>query len=137
MEHTMRRINGITLASAFALLGSLAIVSAQAPTVKRTVLQRGDLSAPGREVVQAKAEIPGGGGTTGRHTHPGEEVSYVMEGAITLDVDGAPSRTLKAGDVFIIPAGAIHNATNSQTAGAAILATYIVEKGKPLTTPVP
>jgi quercetin dioxygenase-like cupin family protein len=97
----------------------------------------GDLSVPGREVVQVLAELPAPKGTTGRHTHPREEVSYVMDGTLTLEVDGAPARTLKAGDAFLIPAGKIHNATNPGAGSAKVLATYVVEKGKPLTTPVP
>ena len=132
----MKRTNGVTLASALALVGSLAIVGAQQPTVKRTELQRGDLSVPGREVVMARAEIPAGA-ATGRHTHPGEEVSYVMTGNVMLEVEGKPTRMLKAGDVFIVPAGTIHNGMNHESGTATVIATYIVEKGKPLTTPVP
>jgi quercetin dioxygenase-like cupin family protein len=113
-----------------------AALAAQQPTIKRTELQRGDLSVPGREAVMAKGEIPGGG-STGRHTHPGEEVSYVMGGAIMLEVDGKAPRMLKAGDVFMIPAGVVHNAMNHDQSMATVIATYIVEKGKPLTTPVP
>ena len=100
-----------------------------------TELQRADLSAPGREVVQAIAEIPPGA-AAGRHTHPGEEVGYVLEGTVLVEVDGKPAATLKAGQYFIIPAGTIHNATNNSKAGAKVLATYIVEKGKPVATPV-
>jgi quercetin dioxygenase-like cupin family protein len=113
---------------------SMAAVVAQQPTVERTVLQRADLAAQGREGVMAKAVFPGAGATTGRHTHPGEEISYVLEGMLRLEVDGQPSRDLKAGDFFIIPAGKIHNAV--ATGKATVLATYVVEKGKPLTTPV-
>ena len=124
--------------SSLIVAGLITGLAAQAPpAVKRTVLQQGDLSVAGREVVQALAELPAPKGTTGRHTHPGEEVSYVMEGTLTLEVDGAPARTLKAGDAFLIPAGKIHNATNPGAGSAKVLATYVVEKGKPLTTPVP
>ena len=132
----MRRTNGTTLATAIALVGSLVLVGAQQPTVKRTELQRGDLSVQGREAVMAKAELPAGA-TTGRHTHPGEEVSYVLQGMIMLDVEGKPSRMLKAGEVFIVPAGVVHNAMNHDSGTSTVLATYIVEKGKPLVTPVP
>ena len=116
--------------------GFLGPSSAQAPLFKRTVLQKVDLSAPGREAVQAIAEFMPGG-TTGRHTHPGEEVSYVLEGTVRLDIDGKPPATLKAGDVFFIEAGKIHAATNSGTTLARIFATYIVQKDKPLTAPAP
>ena len=127
----------IGLASAVALALTLAVVSAQTPpAITRTVLQKQDISIPGREAVIAKAGIPGNGGTTGRHTHPGEEISYVVDGTLTLEVDGQPAKMLKGGDVFIIPAGTVHNATNKSAASATVIANYIVEKGKPLTTPV-
>ena len=112
-------------ATAAALVVVTVAAAAQQPAFKRTELQRADLSAPGREVVQA-----------GRHTHPGEEVGYVLEGTVLVEVDGKPAATLNAGQYFIIPAGTIHNATNNSKAGAKVLATYIVEKGKPVATPV-
>ena len=108
---------------------------AQPAGLKRTVLQKADLSAPGREVVQAVAEVPPGA-MAGRHTHPGEEVSYMLEGSATLYVDGQPPRVVKAGESFLIPAGVIHDAKAGETGGK-VLATYIVEKGKPLATPAP
>jgi quercetin dioxygenase-like cupin family protein len=98
------------------------------------VLQQADLSVPGREVVQAVAEFQPGA-TPGRHTHPGEEVGYVIDGTVSVEQDGKPAATLKAGQTFLIPAGTIHNATNTGSGVARILATYIVEKGKPLATP--
>ena len=122
-------------ATAAALVVVTVAAAAQQPAFKRTELQRADLSAPGREVVQAIAEIPPGA-AAGRHTHPGEEVGYVLEGTVLVEVDGKPAATLNAGQFFIIPAGTIHNATNKSQAGAKVLATYIVEKGKPVATPV-
>jgi quercetin dioxygenase-like cupin family protein len=121
---------GTTLALSILALAALA---AQAPTVTRTVLQQADISIPGREAVTARAEIPAGA-TTGRHTHPGEEISYLLEGSVLLEIEGAAPRTLKAGDVFLIPAGKVHNATTSG-GKAIIIANYIVEKGKPLASP--
>jgi quercetin dioxygenase-like cupin family protein len=67
-----------------------------------------------------------------RHSHPGEEIVYVLEGLLEYEVDGQPPVTLKAGDVLFIPAGTIHAAKNVGTDNAAELATYVVEKGKPL-----
>ena len=116
---------------AFALTGS---VLAQQPAFKRTVLQQSDISSPGREVVQAVADFEPRA-TPGRHTHPGEEVGYVLEGTFLIEQDGKAPVTLKAGGTFLIPAGTVHNATNTGAAGGKILATYIVEKGKPLATP--
>ena len=119
---------------AFGLAVGLAAASAQQPAVKRTVLQQHDLSVAGREAVTARAEIPPNG-ATGRHSHPGEEIGYVLEGTVTLEIDGQPAKTLKAGDAFIIPAGTVHNGMNKTSANVTVLANYIVEKGKPLTTP--
>lgn len=122
-------------ATAAALVAITVAAAAQQPAFKRTELQRADLSAPGREVVQAIAEFPPGA-AVGRHTHPGEEVAYILEGTVLLEVDGKPGVPKKAGEYFIIPAGTIHNATNNSKANAKVLATYIVEKGKPTATPV-
>ena len=110
---------------------ALHVASAQQPGVKRTDLQRHDLSAPGREVIQVRVDI-GPGVTFPRHRHPGEEIIYVLEGTFEYEVEGRPPVTLKAGDVLFIPAGTIHAAKNVGTGNAAELATYIVEKGKPL-----
>jgi quercetin dioxygenase-like cupin family protein len=106
-----------------------------APAFKRTVLQQTDISVPGREAVTAIAEFPGGA-AAGRHTHPGEEIGYVLEGQVLLEQDGKPAVTLKAGQAFFIPAGTIHNATNTGSGLARVLANYVVEKGKPMATPV-
>lgn len=130
-----KKINVRTAMSMAALVAATAVCAAQQPAFKRTVLQQADLSVQGREVVQAIAEIPGGV-ASGRHTHPGEEIGYVLEGTVVVEVDGKPAATLKAGQHFLIPAGRIHNATNKGTASAKVLATYFVEKGKPLATPV-
>ena len=69
-----------------------------------------------------------------RHSHPGEEIVYVVEGVIEYQLDGQPPVTLKAGEVLFIPAGAFHAARNVGSGTALELATYIVEKGKPLVT---
>ena len=121
-------------ATAAALVTITVAAAAQQPAFKRTELQRADLSAPGREVVQAIAEFPPGA-TVGRHTHPGEEVAYILEGTVLVEVDGKPAAAMNAGQYFIIPAGTIHNATNKSKGNAKVLATYIVEKGKPVATP--
>jgi quercetin dioxygenase-like cupin family protein len=110
-------------------------VGAQQSGFKRTVLQQGDLSMAGHESVTAVAEFQPGG-TVGRHTHPGEEVGYILEGTIVLEQEGKPPVTLGPGKTFFIPAGTVHNATNRGTAPARVLANYIVEKGKPLATAI-
>jgi quercetin dioxygenase-like cupin family protein len=107
---------------------------AQAPGIKRTDLQRYDLSAPGREVLQVRVDIPPGV-LAPNHSHPGEEIIYVLEGIFVYEVEGKAPVTLKAGDVLFIPAGKVHSAKNVGKTNAAELATYIVEKGKPLLVP--
>ena len=125
-----------TLAAAVLIVigaAALHFVEAQVPGTKRTDLQRHDLSAPGREVVQVVVEL-GPGVLAPKHRHPGEEIIYVLEGALEYEVEGKPPVTLKAGEGLFIPAGAAHSARNVGTGNGAELATYIVEKGKPLST---
>jgi len=112
------------------------LINAQPAGFKRIPVQRGDLTVPGREVVQAVAELPVGM-AVGRHTHFGEEVSYVLEGTTLLLIDGQPPREVKAGEGFMIPAGVVHDAKVVGDKPSRVLATYIVEKGKPLATPAP
>jgi quercetin dioxygenase-like cupin family protein len=129
------RVVAIATFVTLVLAGIVAGVGAQQAGFKRTVLQQGNLSVQGREVVQAIAEFQPGA-TVGRHTHPGEEIGYILEGAVVLEQEGKPTVTLGAGKTFLIPSGTVHNATNSSSSQARVLATYIVEKGKPLATPV-
>jgi quercetin dioxygenase-like cupin family protein len=108
---------------------------AQAPGIKRTLLQRTDI-APDREVILGQAEIAPGS-AAGRHTHFGTEVGYVLEGSTSLEIEGEMPKLLKAGDSYLIPAGKIHDAKTVGDKAAKVLATYVVEKGKPLATPAP
>ena len=110
---------------------ALHAASAQQRGVKRTELQRYDLSVPGREVIQVRVDLDPGV-TFPKHSHPGEEIIYVLEGVWEYEVEGKPAMTLKAGDVLFIPAGTIHGAKNVGSGTGSELATYIVEKGKPL-----
>ena len=119
-----------------AIVGLAVGVWAQQPTFKRTVLQQADISVPGREAVTAVAEFQPGA-AAGRHTHPGEEIGYVLDGQLLLEQDGKAAVTLHAGQTFLIPPGTVHNATNSGPGTARVVATYLVEKGKPLATPAP
>lgn len=109
-------------------------VLAQPPGFTRTVLQQVDLSIPGREAITARAEFQPGG-SVGRHTHFGEEIGYVADGAVTIEIDGV-TKVATAGEAFVIPAGRPHNATNAGPGTASLVITYVVEKGKPLATPV-
>ena len=105
----------------------------QAPGLWRTDLQRQDLSAPGREMVQARVDI-GPEAPLVKHTHPGEEIIYILEGSLEYRVEGQPTRTFNAGEALTVPAGAVHAVRNVGSGNAAELATYVVEKGKPLLT---
>jgi len=122
----------LTLTIAIIIVGT-DVTPAQLAETKRTELQRHDLSAPGREVIQVIVELEPGA-IAPRHTHPGDETVYVLEGSLQYEVDGKPAVTLKAGEVLFIPAGTVHSAKNVGSSKGAELATYIVEKGKPLTT---
>ncbi|MDQ1471429.1 MAG: hypothetical protein QOJ99_2909 [Bryobacterales bacterium] len=109
---------------------------AQNPAIQRTIVQRKDISMPGREAVVARVEIAPGG-SAGRHTHTGEEISYVMDGELEVLVEGQPPLTVKTGESFVIPAGAKHDARNKGSVPVKLAAVYLVEKGKPLATPAP
>ena len=99
--------------------------------INRTDLLRNDLSTPGRELIQVRVDFAPGVAFP-PHSHPGEEIAYVIEGLLEYQFEGKPPVTLKAGDALFIPAGTIHSAKNVGSGNAAELATYIVEKGKPL-----
>ena len=125
----------------FALVGAgLALVAgtlfAQASGLTRTLVGRADVSVPGREAVVARVEVSPGT-YAGRHTHPGDEISYVLEGEAELLIDGQPPRIVKAGESFVIPAGVIHDAHNATDKPIRLVGVYVVEKGKPLATPAP
>lgn len=120
---------GATLALALVFATTL---SAQHIGFTRTVIEKQDLSVGGREIVQSIVAIPAGM-IAGRHTHPGEEVGYLLEGTLTLVVDGKPPKTVKAGESYFVPAGAIHD---GMAEGAVkLFATHIVESGRPLARP--
>jgi quercetin dioxygenase-like cupin family protein len=97
----------------------------------RTDLQRHDLSMKGWEALQARVDFAPGASFP-NHRHPGEEIIYVLEGTLEYQVEGKPPVTLKAGDVLFVPKGVVHSARNVGSGPGAELATYVVEKGKPL-----
>jgi quercetin dioxygenase-like cupin family protein len=108
-------------------------MAAQQPDIKRTDLQQHDFSIPGREVIQARVDL-GPTAPLVKHTHPGEEIIYVLEGTLEYQIEGEAPTTVKAGDVLFVPAGAVHAVRNVGSGNAAELATYVVEKGKPILT---
>jgi quercetin dioxygenase-like cupin family protein len=126
-------ITGV-LALVIAIGSAPLVAQAQQSGITRTDLQRHDLSVPGREVVQVRVDFAPGAAFP-RHSHPGEEMVYAIEGTMEYQLEGKPPATLEAGEVLFIPAGAVHAVKNIGKGNAAELATYIVEKGKPLLVP--
>jgi quercetin dioxygenase-like cupin family protein len=129
------------VAAALCALGLAAVlpVLAQKPSaapsaLKRTEVHRADVAAAGHEAVVMKAELAAGG-HAGRHTHPGDEISYVSDGDVSILVDGEAPRKLKAGEAFVVKAGKVHDLRNDGSTPAHLLGVYVVEKGKPLATP--
>jgi quercetin dioxygenase-like cupin family protein len=114
---------------------ALRVARSQQTGIKRTELQRHDVSISGREVVQVRVDFAPGSAVP-RHTHPGEEIVYVLEGTLEFQLEDQAPVTLKAGEVLFVPAGTVHTAKNVGTNSGAEVSAYIVEKGKPLSTMV-
>ena len=107
---------------------------AQAPAIKRSILQKADVPDGKKyEVVFGMAELPAGV-AIGKHSHPGIEQGTVVTGELTLMVEGQPEKAYKAGDSWQIPAGVAHDAKGGAS-GAKVIVTYTVEKGQPLAIP--
>jgi quercetin dioxygenase-like cupin family protein len=121
------------VAASLLVVGLLAAAGASAQ-IKRTPVLTADVAAPGQQAVVVRGEIDGGVSAP-RHTHPGDEISYVMEGEVELLIDGEPPRLVKAGEAFVVPAGKVHGARNPGTAPLRFLGVYVVDKSKPLATP--
>lgn len=102
---------------------------AQTPEVHRTDLVKRDLSVPDREGVQVRVDFDPGAFAP-KHSHPGEEIAYVLQGTLEYQLDDKSPVTLKAGDALFIPAGSAHSARNVGSGMASELATYIVKKIK-------
>ena len=117
------------------VIGSQALNAQQALSIKRNLVLKQDMEIPGREAVMAFVELPPGS-AEGKHTHPAEVYVFVQEGEISLENEGKPTVTLKAGDVFYIASGKIHQAINNANVTAKLAAVFVAEKGKTLTTPI-
>ena len=138
-----RTLLGLSIA-----LGGIGVANAQAPApapaaaptapsaIKRTPLQDVDFPA-GYHLVQVIAEIPAGTESAGRHTHPGVDASYVLEGEGTLIVEGKPDQALKPGVVIQVPAGVPHDVKVAPGKPLKLLGIYLVEKDKPVASPAP
>ena len=109
---------------------------AQLSGLSRTDLLKQDLSIPGRETIQTRVAFAPGT-VAPAHVHPGEEIAYVLEGTLEYQLDGGIPITVKAGQSLFIPAGSVHSAKNVGSGKATELATYIVDKSKPLLAPAP
>jgi quercetin dioxygenase-like cupin family protein len=111
--------------------------AAQEPQAKRTIIERHDQAGvPGKEIVLGTAEFPRGA-VIGWHVHAGDEAGYVVKGTLVLKTRGQPDRTLKAGDTFFNPKGAVHSLMSApDTDGGAVFSTWVVDKDKPLAEPV-
>ena len=134
----MRRMNWKIGAAIFAIgvaLVGMNALYAQQPGFKRVELQRIDTSTPGWEAVLMRAEFEPNA-EVGKHTHPGNEVAYILDGALELSVEGQATKTLKQGESFSLPANTVHWAKNVANGPTKVLVTYVVEKGKPIATPV-
>lgn len=124
------------VAFAAAAIVTAAIAAAPAgPTVTRKVLLTQDLASAGGQVVEIMVDIPVGG-REGKHTHPGSLVVYVQEGNLTLDYEGKPTVTYKAGETFFVEAGKVHEGINNGQSAIKAIATYVGVKGQPLTAQV-
>jgi quercetin dioxygenase-like cupin family protein len=128
------------LASAFSVIALVLtaagnLVAQPAPVVKRTVVMKHEMTVPDREGIMALVELPPGS-AEGRHTHPAEVFAFVLEGSISLENEGSPTATLKAGDVFYVAPGKVHQAINNGSVTAKLAAVFVAEKGKALTAPV-
>jgi quercetin dioxygenase-like cupin family protein len=126
MKKTMIIAGGFTM-----IVGFLALASAQQQGIQRTDVLRNDLSVPDREVIQVLVDFAPGTSFP-RHSHPGEEIAYVVAGKLEYRRDGRPAVILEAGDALFIPAGTVHGVTNLGGDKGSELATYIVKKGEPL-----
>lgn len=134
MRHTLS--GRVVIAAVVVLLIGLTMLSdAQVGPSRKILIQR-DLDIPGYEMILNEASIAVGG-REGKHRHPGAFVGYLLEGEMTLETEGQPSRTLKAGDSVFVPAGQVHEGINTGKVPIRALVTFIVKKGATLTTPAP
>ena len=136
LKNYIKLTTAVLVAAAFSNSGpSLAKLSAgQAPGVTRRILTQQDLPIPGYVADLVATEIPVGA-REGRHTHPGTLVAYVEEGTLTLESEGKAPATYKAGDTFSVEPGKVHEGINNGNALVKVIVAFVVEKGKPLTSP--
>jgi quercetin dioxygenase-like cupin family protein len=124
------------LALAFTAAVGLTVAIAQAPVppIKRTILQKMDVPGTNLETIVAVVEVEANF-KSGRHTHPGDVTGYVSEGEFFITFDGQPEKQLKVGESMVTPNGTVHD-EGTRDKPAKLFAVYVVEKGKPLVSPV-
>ena len=129
---------GLGVGIAVGVLGATYVAAQGAAQVTRTELLRQPVSGiDGKEFVVFVADLPPGA-IASRHSHPGDEAIYMLQGALRFEPDGGQSFDLKAGEIAFNPAKHIHKATNvSASEPAKVLNCMLAEKGQPLATPVP
>jgi quercetin dioxygenase-like cupin family protein len=131
----MNRLKSVAVVAAVALVSCVLVLHAQQTGAQRNILTQQDLSNfPGHEGVVAQV-IFAPGAREPRHTHPGDLFGYVQEGSLTVTVEGQAAVTVKPGEVFFVPAGKVHWGVNAAAGTTKVLVTFVVEKGKPLTSP--
>ena len=132
----VRSVARYSLVAALALSVG-AIAEDSKPQAQRTVLEHHDQSeVAGKEITLGTVVLPPGA-SVGYHVHPGEEVGYIIKGSVTWKVRGQPDKTLKAGDSFFNPRGSVHSIVSADSGDTTVISTWIVDKGKPMSTPVP
>ena len=130
------RRSALAVSAALAFLLGFSLSAQQPPAIKRTVVSKTDLAGvPDREGVMVWVDLPVGA-AEGKHTHDAEVFAFVLEGTVSLENEGAPRATLKAGDIFHVLPRTVHEAVNVGSTPAKFAVVFVAEKGKPLTTPV-
>ncbi len=131
----LRTILAASIAAAALAIAGSARAAPAGPEIKRTPLQKHDLKAAGHEGIMTLAEFAPGA-REGRHSHPSADLfAYVLEGTLTLEVEGKPAATYKAGDSFFAEAGKVHEGINNSKAPVKVIVFFAAEKGKPITVP--
>jgi quercetin dioxygenase-like cupin family protein len=132
----VRSVARCSLVAALALSVG-AIAEDTKPQAQRTVLEHHDQSeVSGKEITLGTVVLPPGA-AVGFHVHPGEEAGYIIKGSVIWKVRGQPDKTLKAGDSFFNPRGSVHSIVSADSGDSTVISTWIVDKGKPVSTPVP
>ena len=130
----LKSVGTVAVIAALAFIGgSVPINAVEGPAVQRKVLMQQDLAIPGYATALVQVDFPVGS-REGRHTHPGSVMVHIEEGAVTLFYEGKPMTTYKAGETFFVEAGKVHEGINNGNVPAKAIASFVIEKGKPLTT---